>query len=68
MIRSFRVLETTDRQYVGCTISIDDESIPGSVTMQDGDELHIDVIENLGGGMFRVSNTNYIAYISEVSA
>lgn len=66
MQRQFRVIETTDRQYIGMEISVDDQAIPGAVTLPDGDEIRIETLERLGGGLFRVSNPNYIAFISEL--
>jgi len=53
MIR--RIIETTDGKYVGLVF---DDTKP--FISPDGIEFKVDKIQDLGGGLVRYSNSNYI--------
>jgi hypothetical protein len=61
MILTLRVFETTDGKYLGREFSVDTENI-GAVQVESDVVFRVQKIENLGGGVFRFSNDNYVAY------
>ena len=67
MKRSFRVLETTDRQHLGLVFEIDDDNRPGVVNLPGGDVFVVQQTAPMGDGVFRVSNANYVAFILELT-
>lgn len=67
MQRSYRVMETTDRQHLGIVITVDPDQVPADYTLPDGDVIKVTRIERFEGGMRRVSNPNYIAWLMEIT-
>lgn len=61
-----RVIETTDRQHMGLTFEVDPDNLPTEYMLPDGDLIKIDRIERFDGGLKRVSNPNYVAWLVEV--
>lgn len=59
MIR--RVIETTDGKYVGLWF---DDTKP--FISPDGITFHPDKMQDLGGGLMRYSNSNYVVLTKEV--
>jgi len=59
MIR--KIVETTDGKYIGL---IFDDTKP--FISPDGIEFKVDKIQDLGGGLVRYSNSNYIVLSKEV--
>ncbi len=61
MILTLRVFETTDGKYLGREFVVDTDNI-GPVSVEPGVIFRVRKVENLGGGIFRFSNDNYVAY------
>lgn len=56
-----RIINTTDGKYIG--LVFDTEK---ALTAPDGITFHPTKVQTLGEGMYRYSNSNYVAEVKEV--
>ena len=58
-----QVINTTDKKYIGDTFDTDEDVNVSS----DGIQWHPEKFQDLGGGYYRYSNSNYVVEVKDIT-